>query len=185
LIQAAADLLAEPEERVVFQYLSIFWRRDFPLAPEGLFPFLQSTSPLTSHRAARALGRLKSEAVRARALELLSGGKELDLAVSLLWNNFLPGGWAHIEAAIDAKTLDEAQWRRLFTGVSNLIREHTASAASRSILFRLYEEMPCSICRVDIVRGLLASGGLTEAMAQECLRDAEPYVVELVSSLVP
>jgi hypothetical protein len=57
LMQAADDLLAERDEKRVFCYLRVFWRRDFPQPPRTIFHLVKSSNRRIAKAATRALGK--------------------------------------------------------------------------------------------------------------------------------
>lgn len=180
LARIADALLAERDESKIRGYLRVFRIRTFPRSPRSLFPLAQSENRRVAHVAADALGRIHDPDVRALAFEFLSEGKSLELAVKLLRRNFRPGDFNHIEDALASKNLDDDAWHRFGFSLLDVIRNNEVSAnESRRLLFRLYEEGPCSMCRTDIVARLRASGGVPDWMAEECLFDANPETARL------
>lgn len=181
LAQAARDLLAESDARMLRAYLMLFRRRDFPAAAASLFPFLRHEDDRVARGAAEILGRLGGSDVRALALDCLDGERPWS-GVQMLHNELQPGDFDLIRRRLDGATLGADGWHYAGFAVLDLLDDVDAPPEeSRAMLLRLYEEEPCSMCRWSVVRRLAASGGLPDWLAEECRHDADPETASLAS----
>lgn len=180
LRSAAADMAAERDDATRALYLQIFAHCDYPGAPADLAPDVGSPDRRMAHHATRAMSRLAHPDVRALALTLFDERRHPERALFLLRKNFQAGDFARILSVMRGPPSDDDERHALGYAMSGLIDEGAvAGAEADAILFWLYEEEPCSLCRGRAVEGLIASGGLTDAALDECLFDADGGTVEV------
>ena len=180
LILAARDLLNESEEKKIWRYLQVFGGKDFPLPPSELFRFVESEDKRISGAAVRALRRLSHPDVRGLALKKIVEGTNPELAIRLLASNFQSGDLRAVEALIDRSCPDEETWHRIGLALLELLRwASVPPEESRSLLLKLYEETPCSLCRGGFAEKLSAAGHVPDWMAREARFDADPTTASL------
>jgi hypothetical protein len=180
---AAEDLLNEADEVAIIGYLRIFRSRDFPKPPNSLFRFIRSSNRRVVKAAARAIGRLNEPEVRVFALQLLGDRAAPELVTELLKSSIVMGDIGTIESSLKPEAMDEDAWHRLGMAIRNLLKSSPQALAECSgLLFKLYENGPCSLCRTDIVKGIIALGNVPTWLADECLYDAEPDTAALFTT---
>ncbi|WP_161915316.1 hypothetical protein [Methylosinus sp. C49] len=180
LLAAASDLILETDAMKIRAYLRIFTARDFPLNPEPLFAIVKGANPRNAWQATKAIGRLHDHRIRDLAFELLDG-LDTPSAIRLLRSNYQPGDFVAIERAIrEADPLDDNGWHSVGLAVLDLIEAVAIPPIeSRDILLSLYENIPCSLCREEVVRKLHDSDLAPRWMLKECAFDAEPETAEI------
>jgi hypothetical protein len=180
LFAAASDLVLETDAMKIRAYLRIFTARDFPLNPEPLFAIVKGANSRNAWQATRALGRLHDHRIRGLAFELLDG-LDIPSAIRLLCSNYQPGDFMIIERAIhEADPLDDNGWHSVGLAVLALIDAATIPPIeSRDMLLSLYENIPCSLCREEVVRKLHEYDLVPRWMLKECAFDAEPRTAEI------
>ena len=102
LAAAAADLLAERDEKRLFAYLPLFFWRDFPCEPRSLFHLLDSANRRIQFHTIKVLSRLRHPDVRALALDLIARGPNPDWGVQLLVSNSQTGDFALVAPLLAA-----------------------------------------------------------------------------------
>lgn len=180
LMLAARDLLNESDQKKIWLYLGVFRGKNFPLPPSELFRFVESEDKRISFAAVWALRRLSHPDVRELALKKIVEGSNPDLAIRLLASNFQSGDLRAVEALIDRFCPNEQTWHDIGRALLELLRWASVSPEeSRSLLLKLYEEAPCSLCRGGFVRKLSAAGHVPDWMAKEARFDADPRTASL------
>jgi hypothetical protein len=186
LEEAAGDLLAATDARTIWRYLQIFGLRDYPRAPAELFGFLSCNNQRVVYAAVWALRRLTHPRVRELALQTLSDGMKPDVAIQLLERNFEPEDLGRVERMVEGLALDEEAWHGVGLAILNLYERAPIPAKSApSLLLRVYEETPCSICRGSSVEKLLARAEVPAWMEDEARFDADTDTARLFGPALP
>jgi hypothetical protein len=177
---AAAELLAAQDDKQILRFLRLFWQRDFPEPIASLVNLVRAENERVASAAARALSRINHPDVRSLALELLSNGKRAADGVLLLKSNWQQGDFVTVENVLAAVGEDEFEYHDLGSSILEVL-DHASVPPSESMrtLLSLYENDPCSQCRVDIVSKLYALGNVPAWMAEECRYDALPEIAAL------
>lgn len=180
LLAAADDLMVAHDEQNILHYLLVFWRREFPRPPQDLFHFLGSANPRIVLSAARVSKRLNHPDVRALALQLMSEGRQPEIAIRLRRSSFQPGDLKIATALVETLDPDEDGWHGIGLAVLDVLRNADVPAQeSQRILLLLYEQVPCSLCRGSVVDKLAAASGVPDWMAEECQFDVDPRTADL------
>ncbi|MGZ5234365.1 MAG: hypothetical protein ACXWC3_30515 [Burkholderiales bacterium] len=176
---AADDLIRETDEARIIAYLGIFrWGR-FPCPIGRLLELAHSSNIRITRGAINVLSQLTDPAIRALALSLMAIPERRGDAVDLLVSNYEAGDFQQIEAML-REQMNTDDVHHLGMGVRHLLKAHRPPEAENCLLL-LYENGPCSLCRVEIVEQLIALGRLSGWMREECRYDADVETRKLVS----
>jgi hypothetical protein len=126
-----------------------------------------------------ALGQLRDPGVRRLGLDLLAEEYRAAAALDLFVRNYQPEDDARFAALVDAAE-DDDELHTLGFGLHDVYQANPTPSAA-SLLLRLYERGPCSLCREDVVRLLRDLGALPAWMAAECAYDANEDTRALVA----
>jgi len=102
--------------------------------------------------------------------------------VRLLVRNYTAGDHFLIERALPAGDGDEVKLHHLCSSLVDVFQENGAANCEGAMHF-VYERTPCSGCRHDAVKLLLAAGAATPALIDECRYDADLDTRDLVADL--
>jgi hypothetical protein len=125
-----------------------------------------------------AMRHMAAPGIRELALTLISAGNAE--AVSLLEQNFAPGDFAAIEAALP-KWRNDDDVHRAGLGILAVTRDEL-TAQGVTCLAWVYENTPCADCREFAVARLIELGALTRDVLEECRDDCHSDTRELVGS---
>jgi hypothetical protein len=181
LRKLARALVAETDLTMLWRYLRVFARRDYPLAPETILPLVDHADAGVARGAARALGGITHPAIRARALALLNAQPER--ALLLLRANSYDGDFGRVTAALASRALDEDRWHGVAMAVLDMLDGGTPDPEGVAVLLKLYQENPCSLCRTGIVKALARSGPLPDWLTAELPFDADADTARLPASM--
>jgi hypothetical protein len=178
LARAAADLLAEQDERRLRAYLEIFRRRPFPLDVGHLLELTRHPNDRIMVGAASALSWVAHPSVRALALEIITdsslGGWRKSWGVLLLRSNFETGD-AQLLAHLLESPQEEMGYHSIGFEIVNVLRANPVPEVV-PVLRLLYERGPCTNCRMEVVELLRQLGALTDWILEECRYDASEYL---------
>jgi len=179
---AAADLLSETDPERLRSYLSIFWKRAFPLDSDHLLRLTDAPDDRIRRYALRALANLTNDKVRELALSLVTNKSTFrGYAIDLLTRNFHHGDQEMVKTWCDEESDSEilnAFDRRL----GEFFNAHPNNSIESQLLTSLYDREPCSHCRCSIVARLLQLDSLPAALRAESAHDSFLETRELVSA---
>ena len=162
---AAADLLSEQDEDVLWAYLRIFNLRAFPLGHGRLVQLAKSENGEIAKAARRALGQVQSDMVRALALDLIRTAPADSDAVRLLEKNYKPDDHTILESLLDDQSNeDDFHW----IGHSAIhVFEANPQAPALASLLTIYENGRCSLCRKNAVNIMVERQIIPSAILEE------------------
>jgi hypothetical protein len=183
---AAADLLAETDDLRRNPYLHQFFRVQFPLNPEPLFPLLKSPHKRVRIAARNVFGQMCHPGVRQLALAAIAEGAAADwFGLHLLRGSAEPGDSAlfgpFIAAARAAGEIYVVHWAYMSI-VEIIVNDRLPLDEGVTWLVRVYEETPCSTCRRRAVENLVAVGRVPDWIAVEWPFDAAADAVALTEA---
>jgi hypothetical protein len=181
LRSAAEDLLAESDDGRLLKYLRIFRRRRFPGRLDRLLELIRTGERRVAYAVTNVLVRVGGVETRATALGLLDQPQRLGMAVELLAACSEPGDYQVLESLLK-RPLTDFDYHALGIGARAFVKANPQPEAARSLTL-IYENGPCSMCRCDCVRSLLACECLPEWMRQECRYDAVVDTRKMVKGL--
>ena len=179
---AAERLFVESDLAKLYDYLRIFWRRPYPEIVPYLIRMFDHLDEKLRRGARNALAQNSHPAVRALALARMSAGRPDDGGMRLLVRNYEPGDHLLIEKLLPADDGDEWKLHHLCSDLVDVFRENGPADCAGAMSF-VYERTPCSACRYDAVKLLLAAGAVTPALIDECRYDSDPDTRDLVAGL--
>jgi hypothetical protein len=162
------------------RYLSIFIKREFPLAWHLLIPFTNHSDSVVSGRAIAALEIIHDPQVRSFALGEIAKGHSVGRMVGVLQNHFEESDWPFLEE-VASRDLDDDDYHSLKFSISDIFDAHPSKEAI-PVLIRLYERGKCSNCRRYIIEKLLSIDGVPDWMRLECRHDSNSDIRELFQS---
>ena len=178
LAHAAADLLAERDERRLRAYLEVFRRRPFPLEVDRLLALMRHPDDRIMVSAANALSRVAHPRVRALALEICADssleGWRKSWGVRLLRSNFEPGDVPLLIQLLDTSS-DEMGYHSIGFAIVDVLGANPVPEVV-PVLRLLYERGPCTNCRKQAVELLRQLGALPDWLLEECRYDASEYL---------
>ena len=167
----AAHCLTLTDRKSLMNALMFFRREPWPLEPSLLFDFVRRRGKRLQHRAWLALRHRSHPDVRALG-DALARRKRLWFWAEDCWaSNPLPGDWERL-----TEFLERARTRKEFhDAVWNLhdYSEALPDGEQIPVLVRAFSATPCAMCRMSVVRRLVALGGLTDALQEECRYDSD------------
>jgi hypothetical protein len=181
---AAADLLAEGDDRVLVAYLRVFHHRPFPLDPHRLVDLAGSDDDEVRAAALRALRHVRHDAVRSLIVQRLAAGSADGDLVRLLVENFAGGDERAVGSLLDRQRADEDEYHWTAHAAVEVAEAHPA-ADFAAVMLAVYERVRCSICRQGAVGVLLAGGQAPAWLVSECRHDSNEYVREAVVGQTP
>ncbi len=186
LVNAANDFLAEEDSKKLRLFRRIFRKRKFPLDPDLLIA--RAKHPNTDVAIA-ALSALRHEefvapAIRELAMDFISANYLIAESIELLEYNYLPGDNSIIEAAIERAILADQD---AVHGIGLALLSVFGKGLERdglSSLSWLYENGPCSLCRMRVVERLFLDRIAPESMVVECMHDCQLDTRKLAQSVL-
>lgn len=182
IVKAANDIIYEKDPQKLALYLRIFHRHEFPLHPSILIDFTNSLSLRVSHATIMALSLIKHEDVRALFECLVQSPEWSDSAVRLLRSNYQEGDHLIIEKLLEQES-DVHQLHSLSCALLDVYKHNPDQNAIKSLLF-VYENNPCSFCRLGSVEQMHALGQLPDWIVRECVYDADESLRKLAQELL-
>ena len=152
------------------KYLGVFGRRALPVFDSRLLRYAEHESSDVRRSANRALSHYSHPEVRRLAIERVSDGRFLEDELRLLMKNYQPGDAAILERAIHAPE-DRDHLHGLIFDLVQLFEANPVVEAAQPMHF-VYEESPCSNCRCNAVKVLIATDSAPEWLLEESRYDS-------------
>lgn len=168
---AAQDLLKQDDPHLLASYLAMFVQRQFPLGIQPLLPFVRHSNDRVARWALDALSLFRDPILRDVALELLRDNQLASDALSLFNLNYQVGDEEAFVSLLDKAQLDD-EVHAIGFGLIDILA-HTPVLRASEILFALYEQEPCSLCRTKVVKLLGGMKAIPDWMIHECHYDAD------------
>ncbi|NGZ87045.1 hypothetical protein [Duganella aceris] len=172
-----ADLLVSNEPEHVKRLFRCFAKTGVPRFDNRLLQWLTHSDEQVRWSAVKALAPVKHSELRQAAKSLIVDG-DIASGVALLVNNFEAGDFStcadHLTQLEDA---DEAH--HLVGEVLNLCEAHPGDEALDCLLY-VYEYSPCSTCRRQAVKAMVATNTAPAWLITESAVDADPGTRGLV-----
>jgi hypothetical protein len=178
IAQLAGDLLAESDSDRLYGFLRLFHMRKFPRDPQRLLELARSEDDGLASAAMAALSHISHPEVRTLAFGAARNPQWRHLAVRMLIHNWKPGDYLFIEGLLKEQASRD-QCHHLSFSVLSFIEVHRSLEAESSLLL-LYETGPCTSCRHDVVKELIAIDRLPDWMREECRYDANANLCRTV-----
>jgi hypothetical protein len=131
----------------------------------------------------RALSNYAHPAVRRLAIERLKASPFLESELELLSMNYQPGDASLIEHLLQVPA-DRDQLHHLICDLVRLYESNQVAESGRAMLF-VYEESPCSNCRLDAFRVLVGTGTAPHWLLEECRHDSRDGIREIAARSKP
>jgi hypothetical protein len=178
IAQLADDLLAESDSDRLYGFLRLFHMRKFPRNPQRLLELARSEDDGLARAAMAALSHISHPEVRTLAFEAARNPQWRHLAVRMLIHNREPGDYLFIEDLLKEQA-GRDECHLLGFSVLSFIEAHRSPEAESSLLL-LYESGPCTSCRHDVVKELIAIDRIPDWMREECRHDANANICRTV-----
>ena len=182
LVEAANDIIYEKDSLRLSRYLRIFTKRQFPLNPKILIDFINNSNSRVSNAALQALTLITNEDIRALFECLVQSPEWSDSAVGLLRSNYREGDHLIIEKLLEQEN-DVHQLHSLSCELLDVYKHNPDQNAAKSLLF-VYENNPCSHCRLGSVEQMRALDQLPDWIVNECVYDAEESLRKMAQELL-
>lgn len=168
LLRLASDLDAETDMNRLSYLLDCFWQRAFPLPPHRLLALTESDNKDIACAAQDALAHVTHPNVRAFALARIAAG-DVWCSVEMLQANPAEEDYM-LMAELTQRPLSADEFHFLEIGILRYVEAHPSPNAI-PVLLGLYENGPCSYCRISVVKNLLALDGWPKALLREIVWD--------------
>jgi hypothetical protein len=187
--QRAADFLsaefnnlsAEEDTTKLQWYLGIFKRRAFPGQLSSLWELAHSSNETLAIAACRALHQPDNPDVRALAFELLRREAPLVRALELLVDNIQPGDEALLQEILSAQIDNDDYYHWAASDVLDILRDNRLPEEQK-LLFGIYENGRCSICRKYCIKQLMRLDAAPDWLLNEGKYDSDPDIRELCNN---
>ena len=180
--EAATDLLQTKEPRLLTAYLRIFWRNPFPLGCEPLFPFTKHDDEEVVEAALDALAHFEHPTIRELAVTNLQRKEHIASAINMLTKNFHEGDFQLIADALTAVASGD-DWHDVgWVFHRGLMKSHLSPEAA-DCLIMLYENTPCSNCRLEFIKFMNQTNTLPNWIIEEGCFDCDPEIRQFCKEL--
>jgi hypothetical protein len=176
------QLLATTSPPICQRLLWVFNKAAMPRIDARIWELAEHEDEELRDAANRALSRMRDPQVGSFGRRKLrdSGLGAVDPSLfDLFAMNFLEGDAALIQLHLEHLLLSDERTHAL--SVLDICREN-ASPSLAGLAEWTYMNTPCSVCRKDAVEQLIVLSGLTPALANECLFDADRDIQALARS---
>lgn len=172
-----AALLAADDPEHVKRLFRCFANTGTPRFEPGLLRWLEHADERLVRAAVTALAPLTHPQLRQAAEHLIARG-QITNGVALLVNNLADGDFSR--CAEHLRRLEDAdELHHLIGEVLNLCEAHPGVEALDCLLL-IYEVSPCTTCRRQAVKALMASNTAPDWVLEECMFDVDPDTRTLV-----
>ena len=183
--QATADYLIEPDAKIRDRFEMIFSNRPLPLPGEELITLAQSDKSDVAETALAALGTFQEPAVRELGIELLGQYRISRAIVELFAQNYRPGDYAFIEAALPDEPDDDTA-HNIGHGLHTVFSANQTPECVRPMTW-MFGNNPCTNCRNHCLNILIKNGVASQSLLVEASYDAnmetrEPAAKQLSKS---
>ncbi|GAB3254337.1 hypothetical protein [Chitinimonas naiadis] len=174
LAEVYRHLLVEPDEDVCERLLRVFRKVPLPGLDQKIWSLAASHDQSVRDATHTALAQCNAPEVGiyARAQIQADGFSATDSEVFRLFvKNYLPQDSSLILAALQRLNPDEYEAHSLVLRLLDIFGENRTPELTGAMLWA-YEHTPCSLCRNDVVSGLLDIAQLPSHLIEECMHDA-------------
>lgn len=178
-LRVIADvMLAETDTTRLRKYLMVFMYRSLPSFDRRLLPLLDHENERVRWYSIQVLANHRHDEVRRIAVKRLNQQGAQSGALPLLRNNYRSGDHRLIERQLRISD-DSDEVHRLVSDLVDVFEANPSPDARLSMLF-VYEHSPCSNCRGDAVKILIAWGSAPDWLLEECWFDADECIRDAV-----
>ena len=159
----------DPEKRA--ELINAFTQRPFPLDPEPIIKDALSENEHMRSEAWSALSLIRHPKVRSFAMENLNA--ERSMLIPVLVANYIDEDRPLIEGMLAELPQGEDKVEIIHALARSVKARHGfRSKLPPWLLYYLYDNNRCSLCREDVIKEMSQRRLLTDEMLQECLYDA-------------